>query len=118
MYRYVPDIKALRTALLTGFLDELVDGIAEKTEGLPEAEALRTFAIALYDACHANPCYYEAFDLMHRYGLVTELKSPLERLVGMIAAPMSRLCEDADTVARQTRENAVRLFGLNIGEQG
>ena len=67
MYRYVPDLKALRVALLGGFQNELVDKIAGATEGLAPVDALRTFAVALYDECHANRCYYESFALMHRY---------------------------------------------------
>ena len=74
MYRYVPDLKTLRVALLGGFLNELVDKIADATEGLAPVDALRTFAVALYDECHANRCYYESFALMHRYEIIEYLR--------------------------------------------
>lgn len=103
MYRYVPDIKALRVALLGGFLNELVDKISASTAALSPKDALRTFAVTLYDECHVHPYYYEAFELMHRYGLVSELQPALTRLVNLIQQPLSEIKSEPNEVMRYTQ---------------
>lgn len=96
MYRYVKDLKELRVLLLGGFLTELVEKVRAAIDGTAPAEALRRFAVALYDECHANPWYYESFNLMHRYEIVPELAEPLGALVGLVQTQMEKLDEASD----------------------
>ena len=91
MYRYVPDVRTLRASMLSRFLSELADTVDAATEGLAPADALRAFAVTMYDECHAHPCYYEAFDLMHRYGLIVEMTPVLTRLVELVRRPIAQI---------------------------
>ena len=111
LYRYVPDVKALRVALLGGFLNELVDSISRATEGLPPKEALCAFAVAIYDECHACPCYYEAFDLMHSHSLIPELREPLTRLVSLVQRPVSQVVDDPAEAGRYTQLIMAAILG-------
>ena len=111
MYRYVPDLKALRVALLGGFQNELVDKIAGATEGLAPVDALRTFAVALYDECHANRCYYESFALMHRYEIIEDLREPLTRLVELARKPLAGIIRDEGEIGRYTQLMMAVILG-------
>ena len=91
MYRYVPDVRTLRASMLHSFLNGLVDTIDAATRGLAPADALRAFAVTMYDECHAHPCYYEAFDLMHLYGLIGEMTPVLTRMVGLVRRPIEQV---------------------------
>lgn len=111
MYRYVKDLKALRVWLLSHFLDELVKKIAGAMGQLPPAQALRAFAVAMYDECHANPWYYETFQLMHSYDVIEELQQPLLDLGSLVQTPMEELEGKTPEALRHTQ-----LFvAVNLG---
>ena len=111
MYRYVADIKTLRTALLSSFYDELIAALSAAASGLDPKGALRAFAVGMYDECHTHPWYYETFELMHRYDLVKELREPLIRLARLVQAPMEELKGQGPEAARLTQ-----LFvAINLG---
>ena len=111
MYRYVSDLKELRAALLTRFLDELTTTIGRKMEGLEPIDALRTYAVTMYDECHANPRYYETFERMHTYEIIPELHEPLLALVELVQNPMAKFKGTTAEAARLTQ-----LFvAVNLG---
>ena len=89
MYRYVPDLKALRVALLGGFQNEL----------------------ALYDECHANRCYYESFALMHRYEIIEDLRESLTRLVELARKPLAGIIRDEGEIGRYTQLMMAVILG-------
>ena len=111
MYRYVSDLKELRVALLDRYLRELVSVISEQSDGMEPLEALRSFAVRLYDECHANPRYYETFERMHQYEIIPELREPLLALAELVQTPME--------VLKGKTEEALRLtqlyFAVNLG---
>lgn len=111
MYRYVKDVKELRISLLSHFLDELVENIRGTMAGLPPVEALRAFAVAMYDECHAKPWYYETFELMHSYDIIEDLRQPLLALGNLVQVPMEQLEGPTAQAARYTQ-----LFvAVNLG---
>lgn len=111
MYRYVSNLKDLRRALIEHELEELAAKISAAIAGLPPVEALRTYAIALYDACHENPLYYQALSLMHTYGLVEDMREPLSKIVSMVQDQFVQLEPDRAEAARH-----VQLFmAVNLG---
>ena len=111
LYRYVKDLKELRVSLLSKFLYELTDKLAQSMRGCPPAEALRIFAIKMYDECHSNPRYYESFALMHRYDIVPNLRKPLLALGNLVQSPMEQLKGETEECARATQ-----LFvAVNLG---
>lgn len=111
MYRYVPDVRTLRTALLSSFYDELIAALSARSSGLAPKDALRAFAVGMYDECHTHPWYYETFELMHRYDLVSELREPLMRLAQLVQLPMEELKGKGPEAARLTQ-----LFvAINLG---
>lgn len=111
MYRYVKDIKELRVWLLSHFLEELVVKIGATMENLPPIQALRAFAVTMYDECHANPWYYETFELMHSYEVIEELRQPLLALGNLVQVPMEQLEGQTADAARHTQ-----LFvAVNLG---
>ena len=111
MYRYVPDLRSLRVALIGGFLRELVDKLKKEMEGQVPAAALRTFALCLYDECHANPWYYESFRLMHLYGIVPDLREILTALVELIQLQFERIEAEPAAAARSTQ----LFMAVNLG---
>ena len=111
MYRYVPDLGQLRVALLSGFLNELMDKIAGATEGLAPVDALRTFAVMHYDECHANRCYYESFALMHRYEIIEDLREPLTRQAELLRKPLAQIIRDESEVNRYTQLMMAVILG-------
>ena len=111
MYRYVPDIRQLRVALLGGFLTELVNTLRLAVCDLPPGEALQTFALALYDACHEKAWYYETFTLMHRYEIIPELSNQLSALTGIVQEQMQLLIPDKRTADRYSQF----YMALNLG---
>ena len=111
MYRYVPDIKTLRVSLLSRFLEELVERIGASMQGLSPKEKLKAFAVSMYDEGHEHPWYYESFDLMHRYDIVSDLKEPLMKLAMLVQEPMAELVKDPKEAGRLTQ-----LFvAINLG---
>lgn len=111
MYRYVKDLKELRVWLLSRFLDELVEKIGSAMGALAPSEALRAFAVAMYDECHANPRYYETFELMHSYDIIDELRRSLLALGSLVQVPMEQLEGQTPDAARHTQ-----LFvAVNLG---
>jgi len=111
MYRYVKDVKELRVWLLSRFLDELVEVIQNTMEGLPPEQALRMFALTMYDECHANPRYYETFELMHTYDVIPELNRSLLNLGHLVQYPMEQLEGQTPDAMRHTQ-----LFvAINLG---
>lgn len=111
MYRYVKDIKELRVWLLSQFLNELVEKIGAAMAPLPPAQALRAFAVTMYDECHANPRYYETFELMHSYDVIPDLREPLLSLSELIQKPMEALEDAAPDVRRHTQ----LFMAVNLG---
>ena len=111
MYRYVSNITDLRLLMIRTLLDELVAEIGEAIEGFEPREALRSFAIALYDACHARPLYYQALTLMHEYGLVEDLREQLTGLVGLTSESFAALDPDPATAARHQQ----LFMAINLG---
>lgn len=111
MYRYVKDLKELRTWLLSRFLDELVEKIGAKMTGLPPAQALHVFAVTMYDECHTNPRYYETFKLMHSYDVIEGLQASLLSLCNLIQGPLEQLEGQTPAATRHTQ-----LFvAVNLG---
>lgn len=111
MYRYVKDLKTLRVWLLSRFLDELVERIGAAMTGLSPAQALRAFAVSMYDECHTNPRYYETFDLMHSYDAVEDLRPSLLALCALIQKPMEQLEGHSQDTMRH-----IQLFvAVNLG---
>lgn len=111
MYRYVKDLRELRVWLLSRFLDELVEKIGVKMEALPPAQALRAFAVTVYDECHTNPRYYETFRLMHSYDVVEGLRPSLIALCDLILCPLEALEGNTPEATRHTQ-----LFvAVNLG---
>lgn len=111
MYRYVKDIRELRVWLLSQFLNELVEKIGAAMSGLPPAQALRAFALAMYDECHANPWYYETFELMHSYEIIPDLREPLLALGNLVQKPMEAL--EGQTPAAM--EHTQLFVAVNLG---
>ena len=111
MYRYVRDLKELRTALLTRFIKELTAKIGDKMAGLESTAALRAYAVTMYDECHANPRYYETFERMHAYEIIPELREPLLALAELVERPMAAI--------KGTEAEAARLpqlfVAVNLG---
>ena len=111
MYRYVPDLRSLRVALIGGFLQELVDSLKKEMDGQVPVAALRTFALCLYDECHANPWYYESFRLMHIYGIVPDLRETLTALVELVQLQFERIETEPAAAARSTQ----LFMAVNLG---
>lgn len=111
MYRYVKDIKELRVWLLSRYLEELTLRIEKAMTGLPPLGALRAFALTMYDECHANPRYYETFELMHSYDIIPDLHAPLLALGNLVQKPMEELEGHTSEAMRHTQ-----LFvAVNLG---
>lgn len=111
MYRYIPDIRFLRVHLLTRFLEELTDKLEASMRGLAPVDALRAFAVTMYDECHEDPRYYETFELMHQYDVIAQLNSPLLRLGALVQTRMAEQIRDPEDAARLTQ-----LFvAINLG---
>ena len=111
MYRYVPDIKTLRTNLLSSFLEELISKIQTNVGGKDPKEDLIAFATTMYDECHIHPWYYQTFELMHQYDVIPELREPLLELGKLVQEPMERLKGKTSDAARLTQ-----LFvAINLG---
>ena len=111
MYRYVKDIRELRVWLLSEFLAELVEKIDAAMKSHSPAQALRQFSLTMYDECHANPRYYETFELMHSYEIIPDLREPLISLAGLVQKPMEELKGQTSDAMRHTQ-----LFvAVNLG---
>jgi len=111
MYRYVANLRELRVHLLRANLGALVEEIEAATSGLPPAKALREYAVSLYDACHANPLYYEALTLMHRYGVVEDMRDQLFRLTNLSLEPIRAISGSEQTAARRHQ----LFMAVNLG---
>jgi len=111
MYRYIKDVKELRVWLLSHFLDELVEIIRGAMEGLPPKQALRAFALTMYDECHSNPRYYETFELMHTYDIIPELNCSLLALGDLVQYPM--VCLEGETL--DAMRHTQLFVAINLG---
>lgn len=111
MYRYVANLRELRAGMLKTCLVELAEKLTCMVEGLDPIDALRAFAVGLYDTCHENPLYYQAFSLMHQFDLVSDLEEPLTAITDLPWAQFCRLYEDPATAARRQQ----LFMAINLG---
>lgn len=111
MYRYVSNLRELRAGMLEACLGELANELEGMIEGLEPIDALRTFAVGLYDACHQHPLYYQAFSLMHQYDVVSELEGPLTAITDLPWRQFTQLYEDPATAARRQQ----LFMAINLG---
>ena len=111
MYRYYANLKELQIALLSYFISELVQTLTHAVQDQTPREALRSFGITLYDECHREPCYYQAFTRMHTYGIVSEMVPALHPMIAIVQGQMAQLFEEPADIERYTQCYMALMLG-------